>query len=120
MPFSRVLVLLFIASFAISGMVEGYFGLHGESAVAFTHVLAIAVICFAWCRADIAERDIAAPTGSAIFCAVLPPLGVPVHFFRTRRVGPALVATAIAFAVMLASVLAYSLMLGAGEYLRSR
>ena len=106
-------------TFAISGIVEGYFGWAAEGALAFTHAVVIAVICFAWCKADVSERGIAAPVGSALLCGVLPPLGVPVHFFRTRRIGAALLATAKAIAVLMVSILVYSLTLFVDEYLRS-
>ena len=116
---SHVLVLIFIASFGISGIIEGYFGWEGESTLALTHALVIAVISFAWCKADSSELDISPPAGSAIFCGVLPPIGVPVHLFRTRRLGVALLGTAIAIAVLVISVVAYSLMLYAGKRLGS-
>lgn len=85
--------------------------------MAFTHVVAIAVICFSWCKADISERGIAAPVGSAILCGVLPIIGVPVHFFRTRRVGAAFLATGKAIAVFAGSILVYGLTLFVGEHL---
>lgn len=116
---SQILASVFIASFATSGIVEGYFGWEGESTAVLLHGLLIAVICFAWCKADISERGISEPTGSAILCGVLPPLGFPVYFFRSRRFGAALLATAIAIAIVLVSMFAYSLALDAGQHLRS-
>ena len=106
-------------TFAISGIVDGYFGRAAQDALTFTHAMAIGVICFAWCKADVSERGIAAPVGSALLCGVMAVVGVPVHFFRTRRVRAAFMASAKAIAVLMVSVLVYGLTPFVGEYFRS-
>ena len=115
---SRILASAFVASFAISGIVEGLFGWEDESIVILIHGLLITVICYAWCKADMSERKISGSVATAVFCGVLPPVGIPVYFFRTRKVGAALLATAIASAIVFVSMLAYSLALDAGQNLR--
>ncbi len=116
MPRSKLLIIFFIASFAISGIVEGLVEGDAADSANLVHVFVIAVICFAWCRADVAERDIPMPLGSAILCALLPIVGVPAHLFRTRRFRSALIATAKAIGVFAVSILAYALTLFAAEY----
>ena len=113
---SKLLIIVFISSFAVSGVIESFVGMEAANSVGMIHVFVIAVICFAWCKADVEERNIPAPTGSAILCGVLPVVGVPAHFFRTRKFRSALVATVKAIAVFVVSILVYALTLYAGEY----
>ena len=116
MPRSRLLIIFFVVSFAVSGIIEGLVDEQTANAVYLIHAFVIAVLCFAWCKADVAELNITEPTGSAIFCALLPVVGVPVHFFRTRRVRSALVATLKAIGVLAVSIFLYALALYSGEY----
>jgi hypothetical protein len=112
-----LLIIIFIASFAISGIIESVVAAEAADSVSLVHVFVIAVICFAWCKADVAERNIPAPPGSAILCGVLPVVGVPAHFFRTRQFRSALIAILQAIGVFVVSVLVYGLMLYIGDYL---
>ena len=113
---SQLLIICFVASFAISGIIESIVRGKAADSVGLIHVFVIAVICFAWCKADVAERNIPAPFGSAILCGVLPVVGVPAHFFRTRQFRSALIATVKAIGVFVVSVLVYGLTLYAGEF----
>ena len=45
---------------------------------------------YAWCKADIEERHLAYPSGIPLLFVLLPYFGVPIYFFRTRRIGGAL------------------------------
>ena len=117
MPRSKILIVFFVASFVISGMAEAVLATDAADTASFIHVFVIAVTCFAWCRADVMERNIPAPVGSAILCGVLPALGVPLHFFRTRNFRSALIATLKAIGVFVVSILLYALTLYVGEYI---
>ena len=119
MPRSKLLIIVLISSFAVSGIIEGVLSSAAADSVNLIHIFVIAVICFAWCRADIEDRNIPAPLGSAILCGVLPVVGVPAHFFRTRDWRSALIATVKAVGVFVLSILAYALTLYASEFIRA-
>jgi len=116
LPRSKLLIIVFVASFALSGLIESVLSAEVAESVFLIHGIALAVICFAWCKADTAERNIPAPVGSALLCGVLPVVGVPAHLLRTREWRKALIAIVKAFGVLVMSILAYVLTLYAGEF----
>ena len=118
MRHSKRLVLFFVVTFAISGFIEGYFYSLDEGAAAFTHALVIAVICFAWCKAESKERNVPPPMGSPILCGLLPAIGIPVHLFRTRPFVDAAVATGKAVVVLVAAIAVFGVALYIGSYAR--
>jgi len=69
-------ILHLLAGFAI--------GLSPQSGKAIFLALSLAstVATYIWCRQDRRERSY--PHGSALWAAVLPPVGLPVYHFRTR------------------------------------
>lgn len=42
-----------------------------------------AVILFGWCKAHARKLGVVEPTGSALLCGIVPPVGVPLYFYRT-------------------------------------
>ena len=82
---SRLMLLLLAGSFLLAGIVEPFSATAGEpmSGAGFVHSFVIAILCFTWCKADAAARGVTA-RGGAVFAALLPPIGLPFYFFRTR------------------------------------
>lgn len=111
MPRSTVLVILFVASHFIVGIVDAVLGWSDEfsSPTFMLHGLLIAVICFTWCKADVEERQVRMPTGSSILCGVLPLIGIPLHFYRTRTAKQASLAVLKSIGVLIIAMLGYEL-----------
>src|SRR5262245_313652 len=83
---ANVFVSVLIGSFFIAGLTEPFTERPGQpfSAAGVVHMMLIAVLCFAWCNADAAERGIEPPSASALLVGLFPILGVPIYFFRSR------------------------------------
>jgi hypothetical protein len=114
MPRSRIILLLIAASFLVAGVGEPFTARPGEpySVAGVVHMLVFAVLCYMWYRADARSRGIPEGGGSAVFVAMLPPIGLPVYFFRTRTFRRALLSIAktlvfFAFAIALSAFGAY-------------
>ena len=92
---TTVIVSVLIGSFFIAGLIEPFTERPGEpySAAGVVHMLLIAVLCYGWCKADAAERGIALPPGSAVLAGIVPPLGLPLYFFRSKPKRAALIAS---------------------------
>ena len=82
---ANILLAVIAVSFFLGGLVEPFVP-HPEQplneATVVQNILT-AVLSFAWCKAHAASRGIAPPSGSAVLAALLPPVGVPVYFFRS-------------------------------------
>ena len=117
---TRLIILLFLATFLVVGFVEAILGYADDidSPAVIPQTLAIAVLCFAWCKADVTENGLRMPTGSRILCALIPPIGVPLHLFRTRPFRQANWATLKALGIFVASIAIYAAALVAGDLVR--
>jgi hypothetical protein len=107
---ASVLLLILVGSFFVAGVAEPFVAKPGEplSVAAFVHSLVIAVICYAWCQADAMARGISLPSGSALIAGLLPPVGIPLYFFRSRPWRAALIASLKALAALVAMLLVFS------------
>ncbi|RLA28890.1 MAG: hypothetical protein DRR11_16070 [Gammaproteobacteria bacterium] len=116
---STILIILFVVSFVVAGFVEAVQGWTDQfdSPSYVLHAFVIAVICFAWCKADVEERNFEMPTGSTILCAVLPMIGVPLHFYRTRVAKQAAIAVIKSVGVALVAILGYELGMRSGQFI---
>ena len=83
---SQKWLLTIVALQAINGLVAPQPALAGALILVVFLSLAIAtpVAIYSWCQADIAERNLQYPAGAPILVGVIPPLGVPLYFLRTR------------------------------------
>ena len=101
---ATVLLLILVGSCFVAGFVEPFVARPREpfSAAAIVHTLVIAVLCYAWCKADAMTRGISLPSGSALIAGLLPPIGVPLYFFRSKPWRAALVASLKALGVLVA------------------
>jgi hypothetical protein len=111
---TRILLLLLLASFLLAGILEPFLALPGSthSGGAALHAIVIAVLCYAWCKADAKERGTPGIGGAAL-AGLLPPIGLPIYFFRSRTARNALVSLAISLLLLVASILLF----GAGLYI---
>ena len=104
----RLFLLLLALSFLVAGFADAFVSTpqSPNSIVAFVHTFFIAVLVYLWCKADAASRREPPPAGAPLFAALLPPVGVPTYFFRSRPLRPALVAsgTALVYVVLLVSL----------------
>lgn len=97
------LVAVLIASAAV-----GAFSPAPQSNSAWTAVgwivasLAFSINLYAWCKADIVERDLPYPAGIPVLVGHLFPIGVPLYFIITRTAGRALlsIVAALGFAAL--------------------
>lgn len=59
--------------------------------------IATTIAIYVWCRQESVERGAIPPGRSALWAALFSPIFVPVYFFRTRPMGPALKLSAKAY-----------------------
>jgi len=101
----RILLLAIAASYLLAGFAEPFSDRPNEmfSGFAVIHSFVILVLVFFWCKADAAARQIPLPVGAAFLAALIPPVGVPIYFFRAQPWRNALLLTvyALAFQVFL-------------------
>ena len=104
---SFIIVAMVVGSFLVSGLVDGYVGLQDGvwGVTHFAHGIVIAILCFAWCKADAQENGFDLPPGSPILCAAIAPIGIPLYLFRTRPFRRASVGTLKGVGVLILSVL---------------
>jgi hypothetical protein len=100
-----LLLVLLAATFLIDGVAGAFVPPQAERSAAVIHGVAIAIICYAWARADATTRGMLAPGRSALYAALLPVLGVPAYLFRTRGAAKGALGSAKAFAFFVALVL---------------
>ena len=105
MPPTRIILLLLTLSFLVAGVAEPLTPATGgpASIAGLVHSFIIAILCFSWCKADAAVRNVNA-RGGAVFAALLPPIGLPVYFFRTRPTREAFLSCVKALLFFLLSV----------------
>jgi hypothetical protein len=73
------------------------------NAVTVAHSFVVAVLLFAWCKADAAARGITPPAASPVLVAFLAPIGVPYYFIRSmswRAAGIAILKAVLFLAVV--------------------
>jgi hypothetical protein len=110
---SRAQKLLYAiaASFLVAGLVEPHLPNPGQTfnEIGIAHTFVLAVLLFAWCKADAVQRGIAPPTAAPLLVGIAAPLGVPYYFFRALPWRAATVATVKACGFILAcAFLAYA------------
>jgi hypothetical protein len=86
----------------IDGLVRGTLPPTAGASEGVVHVVAIAIICYAWARSDAVERGTVAPGRSALYAGFFPLLGVPAYLFRTRGLASGAVGTAKALVFVVA------------------
>ena len=71
-------------SFVLAGLLEHYYpqGTEDARGIAVAHSFLIMFLIFAWCGHHAVENDIGSVGVFKIFAAILPPVGVPVYFFK--------------------------------------
>ena len=99
------LLVLLAATFLIDGIVGAFLPPKAELSAAAIHGVAIAIICYAWTRSDVALRGTLTPGRSALYAGLLPALGVPAYLFRTRGAAKGAAGSAKAFAFFVALLL---------------
>jgi hypothetical protein len=92
---ATILLLVLAATFLIGGILEPFLPHPGQpfNEASAIHSFVIAVLVFAWCKAHAAQRNTAPPSGSVLVAAILPPIGVPLYFFRSMPWRQASIAT---------------------------
>ncbi|TAJ54818.1 MAG: hypothetical protein EPO48_03595 [Nevskiaceae bacterium] len=80
-----MLLFLIALSFLVAGVVEESAQSFASAVglVAVIHLIALAFLGFAWCKAHVASRGIREPTGSAFWVGAIAIIGVPLYFFRS-------------------------------------
>ena len=81
----RWLLVLLVATWPVAGLLEPFAPSYGEQVhneVSLVHVLALAVLLFAWCKAHASVQGIAPPVGAPLLVALLAPIGLIYYFFR--------------------------------------
>ena len=100
-----LLLVLLAATFLIDGIVGAFMPPQAELSATVIHGVAIAIICYAWTRADAQLRGTLTPGRSALYAGLLPALGVPAYLFRTRGLAKGAKGSAKAIAFFIALIL---------------
>ncbi len=81
---STKLLFWLALSFLAAGIIEGYLPNSGSGLgpLYLPHTVLIAVLTFAWCKSHARENNVVSPGSYPVLCAIFPPLGVPVYFFK--------------------------------------
>lgn len=94
------LLLVLAGTFLADGFARAFMLPQAEASAALVHGIAIAIICYAWARADAVARGTLAPGRSALYAGFFPFLGVPAYLFRTRGLKKGALGSAKAFAFL--------------------
>jgi hypothetical protein len=115
MATSRTTLILLATSFLVAGVVEAFLSKTSGpySAGEVVHIVVIAILTYVWCKQDAQSRGTVPPIGAALLAGVLPPIGVPAYFLRTRKLPQA----AIAIGKTLLFLLGAGILLGVGYFL---
>ncbi len=81
---STKLLVWLALSFLLTGIIEGYLPDNGNDLgpLYFPHTILIGILTFAWAKNHATENDVISPGRYPILCALFPPLGVPIYFFK--------------------------------------
>lgn len=80
--------------------------------------LILGLCAFAWVKADAQARDITPPVGSALFAALLIPIGVPVYLFRALGARQGAWSSLKAYGFLFCAVVTYLGVSYVAEFLR--
>ena len=80
----RLLAVAIAATFPVAGVLDAAAPVELLPGLAIAHGLLVGALSYAWCRAESLRRHRAPPGRSALLAGVLPLVGVPLYFFRTR------------------------------------
>jgi hypothetical protein len=109
MPRTAQVLVALAVSFAIYGLLEPLVPRQRIQALLVGHGIVIGFLCYAWVKAEAAQRNMVAPGRSALWAGLFPLLGLPIYFFRTRPPIQALLATAKAALVLVGLSMAEAL-----------
>ena len=63
-------------------MVEPIVSVNTQSVIFLVNYLLFSILLFGWCKSHVKVSQIKEPFGSAIICALIGKIGVPLYFFR--------------------------------------
>jgi len=97
---SNKLLIVLALSFVIFGIVEAELR---PADLSLIHGTIIAILVFMWCHAHASENGISSSSGYRLMAVFLPPIGVPLYFYRFYgfKSGSIKMAKAVAFAIVL-------------------
>jgi protein-S-isoprenylcysteine O-methyltransferase Ste14 len=114
---STLLIFAFVASFVASGIIETVATPQAVQSIGFAHGILIGVIAYLWVKADANDRSTIPPGRSAILSGILPIVGIPAYFFRTRNWRQALGGSVRAVALLIAGIFCSALATEATKHL---
>ena len=104
---SRKYLLWALATFIVAGIVESPKD-GSYTNVEFAHTVLFTILIYAWCKSHALEHGIESIGGMKVFAAVLPPIGVPVYFFKYFGFKAGVILTLQAFGYLVLLFLAYA------------
>lgn len=113
---ARRILVAWLLTYAVLGVVGGFSGISQRDEQAFGFIAGVPTMVFIymWCRAESLARGVLPRSGLTLFAALFAPLGMPLYLWRTRpTTGAALQAMAWALGFYLLA----SVVLGGGEAL---
>lgn len=108
----RMYVLGMAAVWAATGLIEPHTPHAGEpmNEIGLIQIVVWAILIFGWVKAHARSRAAIPATGSAVFAALLPPLGVPYYALRTFGLREGAKLTGLALLTLLALIAIYLLL----------
>jgi hypothetical protein len=84
---SRTVLIIWLALYGAFGVIAGFAGGRLSESPGFNGLVGLftGALIYTWCKAEVLERGALLPSYSALYAALFPPVGLPVHFYRTRN-----------------------------------
>lgn len=112
------LVIVFSASFVISGLIDATFPRY-ENTSALAHGLFISFMIFVMCSVHMVDHGLNSRTGVKLFCAILPPIGIPYYFFKSFGFKQGSIKILLSLLILVASFALYFGMYAGFRYVNS-
>jgi hypothetical protein len=76
---------IFVVTFAVSGLLDALYWTPNDPVgpTFIPHAFVIGAMCLLWCKGHAREAGIRLPSGSALICGLLPPIGIPLYLVRS-------------------------------------
>ena len=106
----KLILIAIVASWPIAGLIEPFTPSYGRAynEVTLVHSVVLAFLLFAWCKEHATARGIKPPTGAAVLCALIAPIGLPYYFFRSYPWRRALRSLGKALLILLLCIFLYA------------
>jgi hypothetical protein len=105
----RLLVLLVIATWVITGAINPHLSRSAQQATVLPQAVLLAILFFAWCKAHAEANAVKPPVAAPMLVGIFAPAGIPYYAFRAYGFRRGLLLCLMALLVLIVGGLAYVL-----------